>query len=172
MRTTTSSLTAVSLALFLVIAGCEVGEGPRVQGAGPVVSETRTVGAFTGVELRSDADLVISQGEKPEVRVEAQRNILDVLKTEVHGDTLRIDYDHVHVGSHDPVKIYVTTALLRDVDLSGSGSISSDATWRADSFRSGISGSGNLTLRVAGVQDFRTDISGSGNLTLAVTGGK
>ena len=166
MRTTTLSLSAIALALFLV-GGCEIGGGPRVQGIGPVVSATRTVGTFTGVELRSDADVVVAQGDTPGVKVEAQQNILDVLKTDVHGETLRIEYDHVNVGGHEPIKIYITTPTLQSIDLSGSGSITSDATWKSETFHADISGSGNLDARVSTAADLRATISGSGGLKLS-----
>jgi hypothetical protein len=166
MRTTTVCLAALSIVFLLLVSGCSF-DGPSVHGTGPVVSETRTVGTFLGVELAGDAQVVIAEGETPEVKVEAQRNILDVLKTDVHGETLRIGYDHVSVGSHERVKVYVTTPVLRDVSLPGSGSITSGATWRSETFRANLSGSGKLDLRVTAVRDLHATLSGSGDIKLA-----
>ena len=170
MRIHTAALSPVSVVFLLLLAGCGGGFGPRIQGTGPVVSQTRTIGAFSGVDLRSDADVVISQGDRPEVKVEAQQNILDVLKTAVHGETLRIEYDHVNVVDHEPVKVYLTTPTLSEVSLSGTGSVTSDVSWRADAFRADISGSGDVGLRVTGAKDLRAEISGSGNLDLQTLG--
>lgn len=167
MRTTTLALTAVSIA-FLLIAGCNIGGGPRIQGIGPVVSQTRTVGTFTGIDLRSDADIVVSLGDKPEVKVEAQQNILDILRTDVHGESLRIEYvGNPNIGNHELVKIYVTTPMLRETNVSGSGSISSAATWKSETLHGDISGSGNLDLRVSGTRDVNVTVSGSGGVNLA-----
>ena len=168
MRATPFAPTAFPIVFLLLVAGCELGGGPRIDGVGPVVSQIRTVGSFSGIDLRSSAEVVVSQGDTPEVRVEAQQNILDILKTDVHGHTLRIEYfGNYNVHTHQPVKVYVTTPMLRETTISGSGSIASSATWKSDTFRADISGSGKLDLRVSGTRDLHASISGSGGVKLA-----
>ncbi|GAA4377945.1 head GIN domain-containing protein [Hymenobacter koreensis] len=143
--------------------------GPRVRGTGPTQSETRTLNAFSRVELKVDADVVITQGPQQEVRIEAQRNILDVLETELNGDQLEIEFGRVNVRSHDPIRIYITVPSLSEVEVAGSGSLRSNSAWSANSFRVGVSGSGKADLDLANVNSLRTTISGSGEVNLRGT---
>ncbi|KAA9331588.1 DUF2807 domain-containing protein [Hymenobacter busanensis] len=140
--------------------------GPRIRGAGPTESQTRTLPAISRVELKINADVIITQGPQQEVRIEAQRNILDVLETEMSGDQLQIEFGRYDVRGHDPIKIYITTPKLTEVEVSGSGKIHSGSAWSAPSFAARVSGSGEADLNFAQVESLRTSISGSGELRL------
>jgi predicted small secreted protein len=141
--------------------------GPSVRGTGPTQTEVRTLNSFERLELKMDAEVFVSQGSPQQVRVEAQRNILDVLETEMNGDKLEIEYGRVNVRSHDPVRIYITVPTLRELEVSGSGKASSTAPLTATSFRAGVSGSGELNLNFAQVDALRTNVSGSGEARLS-----
>lgn len=158
-------------ALLLTSACSHEGDafGPRVRGVGPTQSEQRTVGSFSRLELKIDADVYLTQGPQREVRVEAQRNILDVLETEINGDQLQIEYDRARVVGHDPVKVYITVPSLSEVAVSGSGSVRSASPLAAASLRVHVSGSGDADLDVAGVDGLRSSVSGSGEIKLRGT---
>ena len=143
--------------------------GPRVRGVGPTETETRTVSSFSRVELKIDAEVILTQGPQREVRVEAQRNILDVLETELSGDELQIEYGHARVVGHDPVKVYITAPTLSEVEVSGSGKLRTAGAWAASSFKVGVSGSGDADVELTGVDGLRTAVSGSGEVKLRGT---
>ncbi|OON70554.1 head GIN domain-containing protein [Hymenobacter sp. CRA2] len=154
---------------LLLTAGCShEGDafGPRVRGVGPTETETRTVSNFSRVELKIDAEVILTQGSRQEVRVEGQRNILDVLETELNGDELQIEYGHARVVGHDPVKVYITVPSLSEVEVSGSGALRSASPWTAGSFRVQVSGSGEAEMNLAQVDGLRTSVSGSGEVKL------
>ena len=162
--------TVLILLLFplLVLSGCDNDQwGPNVRGTGPTETEVRTLRNFSRVELKIDAQVILTQGAQQEVRVEAQRNILDILETEINGDQLEIEYGRYDVRSHDPVKVYITVPSLSEVDLSGSGKIQSAAPWTATSFRAHVSGSGEIIMNFAKVDGLRTNVSGSGEMRLS-----
>ncbi|OUJ76060.1 head GIN domain-containing protein [Hymenobacter crusticola] len=140
---------------------------PSVRGVGPTESETRTLNSFSKVELKINAEVVLTQGPTQEVRIEAQRNILDVLETELSGDKLEIEYGHYNVRSHDPVKVYITVPSLSEVEVAGSGKIRSAGPWTASSFRTHVSGSGEIIMSFAKVDGLRTNVSGSGEVRLS-----
>jgi hypothetical protein len=141
--------------------------GPSVRGTGPTQSEIRTLNGFDRLELKINAEVIVSQGSPQQVRVEAQRNILDVLETELSGDKLEIEYGRVNVRDHDPVRIYVTVPTLRELEVSGSGKARSAAPWTATSFQASVTGSGELNLNFAQVDALRTKVSGSGEAKLS-----
>ncbi|MDJ1469922.1 head GIN domain-containing protein [Xanthocytophaga flava] len=139
-----------------------------VKGEGPVITQNRSTQAFDAIDVSNDADVYITQGSSPSIRVEGQQNILDVLKTEVEGKRLKIHYGRINVRKHEPVKVYVTTAMLTSVHISGSSSVKSESVWdlRHEDFESKISGSGNMQLKIREADQVKSSISGSGNMTL------
>ncbi|WP_400192381.1 head GIN domain-containing protein [Hymenobacter sp. B81] len=157
-------LTAGSLSLV----GCSK-DGPNatIRGEGPSVTETRTTGSFSRVEVATDAEVTISQGPQQEVRVEAQRNILDVLETEASGGRLRIETGRYNLRSHTPIKVFVTVPSLTEARLSSNGRILSTAAWNASSFRVEDTGSGSIELALGQVQNLTTSITGSGSVSLS-----
>ncbi|RPD47846.1 DUF2807 domain-containing protein [Hymenobacter sediminis] len=156
------------LLAVLWLPSCDNGiTGPRVRGTGPSETETRTLSSFNRIELKVDGEVIITQGPQQEVRVEAQRNILDVLETEISGNELEIEYGNVNVRDHDPVKVYVTVPALTEVHVSGSGKIRSAAPWSAEKFEVKVSGSGEADISFTQITSLRTDVSGSGEVRLA-----
>jgi hypothetical protein len=66
----------IILVSFVVIVGCT--QGPCLLGSGNVISETRTVEPFHSVELNGIGTLSVTQDGSPEVKLEAEDNILPV----------------------------------------------------------------------------------------------
>jgi hypothetical protein len=104
----------------------------------------------------------LTQGSPQQVRVEAQRNVLDVLETELNGDELQLEFGRVNVRDHDPIKIYITVPNLTEVQLSGSGKIRSNTPWSANSCEVKVSGSGSVAMDFTQATSLRTNVSGSG----------
>ena len=151
----------------LLLGGCgKNGLNPTIRGEGPSVAETRSLGSFSRVEVATDAELVISQGPQQEVRVEGQRNILDILDTDVSGGKLRVETGRYNLRSHEPIRVLVTVPALTDVRLSSSGSIRSTGVWSATDFGVEDTGSGSIELALGQVQSLRTRVTGSGSVTL------
>ncbi|MBD2767193.1 DUF2807 domain-containing protein [Hymenobacter sp. BT664] len=162
------SLLAISVVLFTTACSHE-GDlfGPSVRGTGPTQSETRTLNSFSRLDLKIDAELLLTQGSPQQVRIEAQRNILDVLETELNNDQLQIEYGRYNVRGHDPIRIHITVPNLTELEVSGSGKASTTAPWTATNFRLGVSGSGEANCNFAQVDALRTSVTGSGEVKLS-----
>ena len=157
--------TLLFAALFL--AGCDRDMiGPKVKGEGPVVSETRVVGPVESVEVSGTINLVLTQGNQPELRVEGQRNVLNVLHTQMVGRQLTIDFDRVRLGKHEPVKVYLTTPTLTSLGASGVAQVTSSSAWTGNQLRVETSGASNVTLTCQDMGSVFTTISGAGQVTL------
>ena len=141
--------------------------GPRVRGTGPTETETRTLNDFSQVALLIDAEVVLTQGSPQQVRVEAQRNVLNVLKTQLTGDELQLKFSRANVVDHTPIKVYLTLPTLTQVQVTGSGHIRSATPFTAASCEVQVSGSGRAELAFAQVAGLRTTVSGSGDVHLS-----
>ena len=144
--------------LLLTAAAC----GDVVRSTGDIVSETRDVGPFDGVELRGSADLTIEIGEERSVVVETDRALIDSISTTVVDGRLVIDE-----GTSRPpfwagrIDITVTTPALDAIQLDGSGTVA--ARGLSASLAVGLAGSGDIT--VAGDrEDLVIDLDGSGSI--------
>lgn len=137
-----------------------------ITGEGDIVKEELDVSGFDGVSLGFNGNIILMQGSRHKVVVEAQKNIIDNIKTEVKNGTWKVNYEK-NVRRAKPVNVYITMPSLRYAGLSGSGNLRSDGRFNnVGNLDVKLSGSGNLELNVdAG--DIETSISGSGNINLS-----
>lgn len=155
-------LSTISTILLVLISGCIM--PGCIQGSGNYVSENRTVDDFRSIELSGIGDVYLTQGEK-NLRIEAEDNIINQIKTDVAGGRLSIYHRAACINSHQPIKIFVSTPELDSLSVSGSGRIISQSPIKSDALSLGISGSGNMELDMV-CRDLETIISGSGGVLL------
>ena len=154
--------TAIALILLIVmISGC-ISPG-CILGSGNLKSENRTTSSFSSIELLGIGDLYVFQGSQS-LRIEAEDNILPVLKSDVTGDMLVISTSEC-VTPRKSIKIYASSPEIKGLYSSGSGNIISLSPIHTDSMDLGMSGSGGINLGVD-CKDLRTSVSGSGNVLL------
>ncbi len=95
-----------------------------VKGSGQVARETRPVSGFTGVDLQTVGDVTITMGEVDSVEVEADDNLLPLLKTTVIGSELVIRQPALaKISTGNPIRFTITMKRLDKTSLSGGGDI-------------------------------------------------
>ena len=146
-RARAAALLAV-LMLPLSLVGC-------IQGSGPIVTETRDVRPFSGLDVGSGIHVLLKLGAAGPLQVSAQQNVLPAIATEVSGSTLKVGANDDFLTS-TPVVVTVTTPTLASVSTSGGAEVSVEAL-EADVLELGsgvgrgsqISGSANTVSLVA-----------------------
>ena len=159
------SLAVVSLAAVLFIfPSCE-----KVVGEGPLVTQTRSVGNFTGVSSEMSGKVNFTIAPDYKVEITAQQNILDVLNTNIVDGVLHIDFkNNVRVRQHEDLLINITAPYADYFRLSGSGNMNVQGDIAADNLKLTLSGSGDITVQNAVIADkIDADMSGSGNISIA-----
>ena len=141
----------------------------KVVGEGPLVTQTRTVGNFTGVSSEMSGKVNFTIAPNYKVEITAQQNILDVLNTNVVNGVLHIDFkNNVRVKQHEDLLINITAPYADYFRLSGSGNMNVQGDITANNLKVTLSGSGDITVQNAVIADkIDTDISGSGNISIA-----
>jgi len=120
---------------------------------------------FDEIELRTASDLVLKQGNDWDVRVRGSRSDIEDLDLYVSGNTLVIRNESIFnfMSSGSRVEIEVTLPVLRRIELSGSGRVSSRNAFECRDLELKSSGSGDLEFEaIADALDCR--ISGSGEM--------
>jgi len=181
MKTTSKNTKGIFTAILitlLIIASCNViGE----MGSGNVIRQERKVSSFNGIEVSGAFDVMLIQGTTSSLVVEADDNLMDLIRTEVRGSTLVIDNKRP-IAHSKSLKLFITFTELKSVDLSGavdiesqgkltlpelaiSGSGASDGKLDLDVQRLSIDCSGGSKLKLTGsAKDVNVEASGAVDL--------
>lgn len=142
--------------------------GFGISGEGPVKTENRSASDFHAIETSIAGDIEVSVADNFSVEVQAQENLLPILKTEVEDGTLKI-YFSESVSRQEGLKIRVSAPAFDRFSLGGSGTIRVLTPLRADNMKMEIAGSGDIFLTQGEFGSLNTSIAGSGGIEL---GGK
>jgi hypothetical protein len=155
----------IIMVALLSLASCEK---ELIYGDGPVITEARPASNFHGVSSGVPGKVYFKIDPNFKVEIHAQRNVLDVLKTEVVNGILWIDYRRrVEVRRAEDIIIYVSAPSADYFNISGVGDINVEGNVVANNLRLDISGAANITLEKATVADkISARISGSGNIII------
>jgi hypothetical protein len=185
MRTTRIVVALVAaVAMVAGLAACSVF---GTEGTGDIQTESRTVPAFTRVDVEDGIRAVITHGAVATVEVNAQANILPLVVTQVADGTLRV---HAKEGYHTdvPVEVDITIPGIEAVFLSGgahadvtvgdvdalqmdlSGGSNATATGTASSLTLQASGGSQADLGMLRAVGVGLDLSGGSNATVSATG--
>ena len=146
--------------LGIVFIACE-----KNNGNGQLTSETRQLDSFSKVESAGAYSVFVTHDSKSEVRIEAESNLIQYIRTEVNNGILKI-YNSENIDPDFEIKIYVKTPNVNALLLSGSGIIEADSLV-GDHAEVFISGSGIIETKTIADHVSATN-SGSGMLTIDV----
>jgi len=137
-----------------------------ISGQGEIVEQTINLDDFDGFVSAISADIYLTQGDKQEVVIEAQQNIIDNIDlNRVENGKWTIRY-HQMVRHSKQVKIYITITTLNIAGISGSGAIAGLTPFTSlDNLKLIISGSGSMDLDTES-KSMDVAISGSGDLKM------
>jgi len=153
------ALVAVSLT------GCSY-FGPCVNGSGPVVTEQREVGEFTGVNNTGSFDVYLTKADSFSVEVVAQESLIPIIETYVSGNTLIVETQNGECyKSGYPVQVHVTLPETEDLLLNGSGRVFADVLTSAE-LEISNSGSGYMEIDSLMSETLVLDNSGSGYISV------
>ena len=157
------------LALVSAVCGVASLAAAEVIGSGHVVSETRAVSGFHGVELQSSGDVIVTQGDTEGLVIDAEDNLLPLIDASVGADGILHLGMKPHTGSvtfHQPVIFKLAIKTLDKMVLAGSGGIRA-ASLSSDHLRIELPGSGGIAVDHLKAETVKADIGGSGNIKLA-----
>lgn len=110
-------------------------------------TETRELGAFTGVKAAEGIDVYLKRGDKEGVKVEVTGTEPSNVITEISGSYLKV---HMKDGRYRNVdaKVYVTYVTLDKLSASSAGSIYSEGTIEARSLDVNASSAGSIEITI------------------------
>ncbi len=124
--------TLIKLTTFLLLlvttTSCFMDGLTGIKGNGEVVSEDRTISSnFNEIKVQQGIQVYITQGNSTELKVEADENIIDILRTEVKNNQLNIYFDK-NVYKASSRKVYLTTSDISKIETSSGASVKTENT--------------------------------------------
>ena len=145
--------------------------GPGERGSGNVVTETRDVSGFHAIDISYPAQVLVKQGSKESLEIEAEDNLLPGLKTQVKNGVLDIFYKTTngkHVNPTKTVKITIVVKDLTSVDFTSTGDLTIE-NLKTNALDVSLSGAGNLKLDKILVKALGVSLSGAGSMSASGT---
>ncbi|WP_423145950.1 head GIN domain-containing protein [Rubrolithibacter danxiaensis] len=163
MKTTTKLLAFITIPsiLFSTAACHRMG---CINGSGHQVSQNRTVEPFTSIETGGSVKLILKQDSSQQLKIVADDNIQEHIRTTVSGDRLSIDMDGNFCNSGS-ITVYATAKNFTGVEASGSVELINEDTLNVQDFHLGLSGASKVNLNI-NAANFKTDASGSAEIHL------
>ena len=151
--------------LAIFVASCKWTIG-LVRGSGDIETEERDVSGFHKVYLEGIGNLIITQGDEESLVIEADDNIIPLIRTDVFSHRLTIGfkrgYNFIPISK---IKYHLTVIDLDEISLSGAGDVDCD-DFNTDRLEFDISGVGDIDLNI-NAERVETTSSGAGDITLS-----
>jgi hypothetical protein len=152
------------LAIFFLLAGCD--SLRTVRGTGDMANEVREVSDFSAVHLAGVGTLIVDFGEKEDLRIEAEDNLLPYLESEVEGDTLILGArEGVNVLPTQAIFYYLTVSDLEEIGVSGLGNVDTPRLEGRD-VTINVSGGGDIDVEEVQADSLDVFISGLGDIKI------
>lgn len=129
------------------------------------------VASFENIVVIGDIDVTVDTGKSVSAKASGDKRVLDSLKLERTGTTLRIRVlellnNDKRKPMTEPLRVTLTTPLIQNVVLSGNGRISVSAIKQPDAAKIAISGGGKVTIGNVTADKLTADIDGNGQIEL------
>jgi len=163
----------------MLLASPAIADG--IRGNGNVQTQDREVGEFDGIKVNGAFTIYLIQDDSYSLKVEADENLLPIIKSKVKGDILYISTEKT-IYKSKKLKLYIGFKNLSELKANGAISLKSDQKLRFNELEIEINGassadlnltanrltidnSGASSIKLVGTtEDLSIDISGAGSV--------
>lgn len=131
------------------------------------LKENRPSGAFTRIVNNCSADIMLQQGNTNELVVEADASVIGEIKTTIKGNTLTVNMHNVRPFKKiKRLKVWITASNLEEIEINGSGDLTTQNPLRSPNLKLCINGSGDARIEMEG-GSLDASIYGSGDVNVS-----
>lgn len=125
-------------------------EKPRIEGSGNVITKEVTVQPFDELAASGVFSVILKQGNKEDVKIEADDNLQDLFEVKNDGSKLIISMKKdVNFNSKKGMKVYITFKKIKSMELKMVGGLSSDENLSFDDLNIKNKSVGSLNLKLS-----------------------
>ncbi|MFX0557669.1 head GIN domain-containing protein [Maribacter sp. CXY002] len=158
--------------LMAVTLSCSAQWGKTIKGNGNQVTIDRSTTDYDAITVSGWFDVDLIDGKEGQITLTGESNLLEHIITEVDNGKLTIKTEKglnlKPSNWNGGIKIKVPIESVDAIALSGSGDIVGKKTIKTNTFKTAMSGSGDITLDVE-ANTVEATMSGSGDITLSGT---
>lgn len=132
-----------------------------IRGNGKMKEQNRNVEEFTRIDAGGAFSINVYVGKAPSLRISAEENLLQYIKTSVKGGTLYIDTKK-NLNPKKEITIDITTPSLSALEASGANNVDVVGINEKE-FTVNLSGAGSVDLKGI-AEKVRAELSGAGNI--------
>jgi hypothetical protein len=165
----TAASAALALLLVLSLSSCITIKlnNEDLQGSGKVTTKDFEVSDFDRLSFSGIGNIIITQGDTESLKVEAESNVIERLEISSGGKKLKIGFKNnfFNIIPTKPVNFYLSVKDLREISMSGVGSIKCD-NLATDDLSIDSSGAGSVDMNLT-TTVLEVALSGAGKVNLA-----
>jgi len=161
MKNYTIDLSAKIILLFVLFSSSCISE----RNYGPVKTENRRVGDFTGIEVSHGINVYLSMGDDTRLQVETSEDLMDDLITEVRGDILKIYFDENFIWVKT-ANVYLNAKSISRISASGGSDVRGEDELRGRDLELSASGGSDIRLKVD-AENLEVEVSGGADVEVA-----
>lgn len=138
----------------------------RIEGSGHLITKDVPVQPFDEIEAGGVFHVILSQGGKEGVKIEADDNLMDLFEVKNEGSKLVVSMKkHSNFNSKNKMKVYITFKNLKHMELKMVGDLSSDNNLSFGNLSIDNKSVGSVKLNMT-VQTLNVDNKAVGDLKL------
>ncbi len=163
---TTLAKVIVAALLAILFTSCQFDFDGGKRGNGNVVTEKRnTSESFTEIKASEGLDVYVSQGSETSIRVEADENIIELIRTEVRDGMLKVDTED-RIGRAKSKKIFVSMPTITRLVSNSGADIRGKETLNVDTIYLDCSSGADLNVTVQ-ANEVHSDASSGSDIVIA-----
>ncbi len=140
---------------------------PKIIGSGKLVTKDIPVQNFDAIEASGVFSLVLSQGGKEGVKIEADDNLQELFEVKTDGGTLKIGMKkNTNFDTDNKLKVYVTFNKLKNLELKMVGGTSNESQLNFDDLNITNKSVGSVKLNMS-AKKLHIDNKSVGNVNLS-----
>ena len=118
---------ACSILLLATTVFSQKDKETKIEGSGNVITKDVTIQPFDQLEANGVFDVVLTQGNKESLKIEAEDNLQALFEIKNEGSKLMVDMKKdSHFNSKKKMTVYITFKNLKSMDLKMVGNVSSE----------------------------------------------
>ena len=142
------------------------GFGIGRSGSGTVIRNVRELSAFDEVETSDAYRIEFTVGSPQRVEVEADDNLVPIIRTEVRGSRLVVS-SRESIGTYTQLTVHITAPTIDLVDLSGAAVFLTSGSVETDRFEAHASGASRIELAKIDAGTMVFELSGASKVVSA-----
>lgn len=138
----------------------------EIVGSGNVITRDVAVNSFSQLNVSGVFNVILAQGSKEAVKIEAEDNLQELVQVNGEGSTLTVSMKKdVSIKHSKKMNVYITFKQLKGLDLKTVGNVTSTGTLNFDDLQFNNKSVGNVSLKLS-ARSVNLENKSVGNLDL------